>query len=258
MIRQLIVIVCCLVVSSSASNYIVGNYYEDASTCGGNSVAEVLLPMGKCIQVPDLSAYNITVPPVKSLTATCTQNADGSVKISAKGYASSSSCSGLGIPVPYTLPAGCNSGATMHCGDTSPETSKWPAAGIYFGDSSCAHFDAMASILPDTCTGASNGDSQGSEIITVSDTTIDGNVYTSLDCSGELAASVSKTKGVCEKVAPPSIESTIKIGTERERLAVELFANTLVLPLVHDNENNLQTSGASIFSLFNTADAIPL
>jgi hypothetical protein len=211
MFLKLIVVFAILAVVNSS--YLVANYYTDTASCASNLSAQAFLPMGKCISIPEIPAsLNIKVP-VKSLKSSCTQNADGSISTSNKGYATSSSCGGLGVPVKQDIPAGCSNGGLFTCmDDMSPTDSVaagWPAVGAYFGDSACGanNFDVQAAFAPDTCVTLSGKKGSGSVIATASADSLSVSAWKdATTCDGDATQTYALPLGQCQIVDMPSIQ----------------------------------------------------
>jgi len=244
------------------ANYVTGSFSMDLETCGGAPLAAAAIPMGKCIQVPDLSGMNITIPISGSMKATCQTNSDGSVHISAQVYATSSSCKGLGVPVKYDQ-AACDSGVAVTCSDTAMASGEesWPAMGLYFGQSSCAGYDAAMAVVPDTCEGASKDGSSGSAVVNLGDDSITTEYYYTEDCSGE-GTTVVRATGKCDKFeGKPGMAL---LGEElQDNHAVRFFRNVLLEPVAAMMGSAMGLrggklgSGASIYSYADAFKAIP-
>jgi hypothetical protein len=148
----------------------------------------------------------VTIP-FKSASFECVANGDGSVTLNVKAYVASSTCSGVMPAIPYTLDAGCQSGAIYACGSTSQAVANnWPAIAVYEGDSTCTSGPtAVAGFVPNVCNAgiSSDGTKQGSAIVTMTDTTLNANAYGSMDCTGDASHSLSAEVNVCSQMTPP-------------------------------------------------------
>lgn len=201
------------ILSVAFSSTLVANYYTDAVTCASGLSAQAFINMGKCIQIPEIPAsLNVTVP-FKSFKSDCTQNADGSIATANKIYAASSSCSGLGVPVKETIPAGCNNGGVFTCAadisQSDAVTKGWPAVGMFFGDSACksSSWDVQAAFAANTCVALSGKKGSGSVIVTPSDTEFDAKGWSGVaDCSGEPTKSYALPVGTCSPIALPGLK----------------------------------------------------
>jgi hypothetical protein len=202
-----IVLLICLAVSAKAG-FLTAGYHPDAA-CATEVNAEAYIPMDKCIQIPEIPGKSV---PAKSVKPKCTQNADGSIEVSGKAYATSSKCSGLGIPLKETIKAEdakCNNGAMITCVDAidtlAGMAGDWPSVGMYFGDASCAKYDVLAAFKKDTCTAIKSGDDTGSAKIADDGTNYDVSVYKGpTDCSGDPTKALTVPKNACTKMEVPS------------------------------------------------------
>ena len=217
MFLQLVVVLAILAISQVNAKFLVANYYTDTAACATGLSAQAFIPMGKCITIPVIPASLDVKVPVKSFKSECTQEADGSISTSNKGYATSSSCSGLGVPIKETIPAGCSTGGTFTCADDMSTmdsvTASWPAVAGYFGDSACAqgNWDVQAAFLADTCVTLSGKSGSGSVIATASADalTIQGWDGAST-CDGDATKSYALPLGTCQAVDVPAMTAQEK------------------------------------------------
>jgi hypothetical protein len=208
------VLLFAAIVAIANAGFLVANYYTDVATCSSGKSAQAMIPMGKCISIPEIPpSLNISVP-IKSFKSECTQNADGSIATSNKAYATSSSCSGLGVPVKESIPAGCNQGGLFTCvNDMAGEDSVvggWPAVGAYFGDSGCGagNFDVQAAFLANTCVTLSGKKGSGSVIVTPTDTDFTAKAWQdATTCDGPETKSYSVPIGTCQAVDIPAMKA---------------------------------------------------
>jgi hypothetical protein len=263
----MIAVVLFIVLSAAVrtdANYVTGSFSMDQETCGGTPLAAAAIPMGKCIQVPDLSGMNVTIPISGSMKATCETNADGSVHIAAQVYATSSACKGLGVPVKYDQ-ASCDTGVAVACSDVAIAAGEdtWPAMGVYFGDASCGAYDAAVAVVPDTCEGASKDDSSGSAVIHLGDDSISALYYSSDDCSGDGTAVETRT-ATCSKYEASKISAAL--GEEKlvDNYAMRLFREVLLTPIAAQlgsvvglRGGDRLGAGASIYSYADAFKALP-
>lgn len=263
MIAVVLVMVLVAAVRTDA-NYVTGSFSMDQEACGGTPIAAAAIPMGKCIQVPDLSGMNVTIPISGSMKATCETNADGSVHIAAQVYATSSACKGLGVPVKYDQ-ASCDTGVAVACSDVAIAAGEdtWPAMGVYFGDASCGAYDAAVAVVPDTCEGASKDDSSGSAVIHLGDDSISALYYSSEDCSGDGTAVETRT-ATCSKFEASKISAALGEETLVDNYAVRLFRDVLLTPIAAQlgsvvglRGGDRLGAGASIYSYADAFKALP-
>jgi hypothetical protein len=222
MMLQFIVLMAVLAVAFSSN--LVANYYTDVENCKTGLTAQAFIPMGKCIQVPDIPpSFNVSVP-FKSFKSECTQNADGSIATSNKIYAASTSCGGLGVPVKETIPAGCSTGGLFTCiADMSSSDSvvaAWPAVAAFFGDSSCGTWDVQAAFEPSTCVGISGKKGTGSLLVDVTATDMTAQGWDGVtDCSGAATKSYSIPIGACQQMALPTMKSAQHVEMYKSSLS---------------------------------------
>jgi hypothetical protein len=244
----LVVVLC--VISAVSAGVLQASFWTD-DQCAAASPLSLFVQMDSCIAAPKIPAsLNVSVDiPVKSLKASCTQNADGSIKIEGKGYATSSKCSGLGVPVKETLPAGCKDSLTYFCApDAStldPIANDWPSIGLYFGDSGCGTTDAMLSFQADTCVKTSDSESVQ---ITGSDTEYVATMYGDTTC-----ATQTKTENV------PKTQCLNLETMAAQDLAVSTFYRSLPWESFADKgvERPLQGGGADMYAFAATAKSVP-
>lgn len=217
MFMQFIVVIAILAIAQVQAGFLVANYYTDTESCATGLSAQAFIPMGKCITIPVIPASLDVKVPVKSFKSTCTQEADGSISTSNKGYATSSSCSGLGVPIKETIPAGCSTGGTFTCVDDmaamSSVTDSWPAVAGYFGDSSCGqgNWDVQAAFLADTCVTLSGKSGSGSVIATASADALTIQGWSGANtCDGDATKSYALSLGTCQAVDVPAMTAQEK------------------------------------------------
>lgn len=191
--------------------------------------------MGKCISIPEIPpSLNIKVP-VKSIKSSCTQNADGSISTSNKGYATSSSCGGLGVPVKQDIPAGCSSGGLFTCMDdmstTDAVVQNWPAVSAFFGDGACSvgGWDVQAAFAPDTCVTLSGKKGTGSVIAhaTAEELSIKG-WKDANTCDGDATKTYALPIGQCQPAEMPAIQSK-QMHQEAVAVFYHLFSTAMNL-----------------------------
>jgi len=210
MMLKFIVVMATLAVAFSSQ--LVANYFTDTVACQTGLTAQAFIPMGKCIQIPEIPpSLNVTIP-FKSFKSDCTQNADGSIATANKVYATSNSCGGLGVPVKETIPAGCSTGGLFTCmADMSTAdsvTQGWPAVGAYFGDSACGSWDVQAAFAPSTCVGLTGKKGSGSLLVDVTATDMTAQGWNGVtDCSGTATKAYSIPIGQCKQMALPSMKT---------------------------------------------------
>ena len=174
---------------------------------------------------------NLTIP-AKSFKSTCVQNSDGSISTSNLVYASKSDCSGFGVPINEDIPAGCQEGALLECTDdiTSSEslTNNWPAVGAYFGDSNCASYDLLFSMVLDTCAAYVEDDGHGYSVeLSEQDTTYELKVFEGVtDCSGTPAEDANVPEDQCMAVSYSEINKYQSQNTFYEE-TYKVFTNML-------------------------------
>jgi hypothetical protein len=254
---QLIVTLILCFVALSTSTLLTANYYNDA-TCTGESTLMGFIEMDKCLKAPDVSIFNMSSLPVKSLKASCTQNADGSIKIEGKGYAASGSCSGLGVPVKETIKPGCQNGGTFVCGADGgiAITNDWPSVGMYFGDSGCGSADAMMSFTLETCTSLKADDPSQSKSVKLSgtDTAYTATVYSDTACTTvEEQKDIPKT--TCLNIE--SLATSLGAYTFYQTLHTAGFGNEEVVKELAQEFEGLKGGGATIYAFAATAKTVP-
>jgi hypothetical protein len=230
-------IVVAAILAVAVSDFLVANYYLDVATCASGLSAQAAIPMSKCITMPEIPpSLNVTLP-LKSFKSTCTQQPDGSVLTTNKVYATSSSCSGVGVPVKETIPAGCQTGGVFTCvadwSTSEAVTKAWPAVGAYFGDSTCGAFDVQVGFASDTCVPLSGKKGSGSVKAVASATTLEAEAWSGVsDCSGAAKKTYSLPLGQCQAIDMPSIKSE----HQREFYKTSLHALSALLGSVIDIE----------------------
>jgi hypothetical protein len=202
------------VLAVANASFLVANYYTDVEACASGLSAQAYIPMGKCITLPEIPPSLDVKVPVKSFKSSCTQNADGSIETSNKGYATSSSCSGVGVPIKQSIPAGCSSGGTFQCVPdmtASDAIAKgWPAVGAYFGDSACGvgNWDVQAAFAPDTCVTLSGKKGTGSVIATATADSLSVQGWNgATTCDGTPSKTYELLMDTCQIVDMPSLHS---------------------------------------------------
>lgn len=271
MMLRFTVLMAVLAVAFSSS--LVANYYTDVVNCATGLTAQAFIPMGKCIQIPEIPpSLNVTIP-FKSFKSDCTQNADGSIATSNKVYATSNSCGGLGVPVKETIPAGCSTGGLFTCiadmAAADSVTSAWPAVAAFFGDSACGTWDVQAAFAPSTCVGLTGKKGTGSLLVDVTATDMTAKGWNGVtDCSGDASKSYAIPIGTCQQMAIPTMKNAQHV--EMYKSSLSAFATLLgravdleVSPALSawlstemsKSDNNLEGS-ASIFAKAGVAGQI--
>lgn len=255
----LITILISLLSVLSNAKWLTAKYFTDVTSCASGESANAFITMDKCIQVPTIPpSLNLTIP-FKSMKASCTQNADGSITAKINAYVTSSSCGGIGAPVTETIPAGCSDGGTFTCeaimSDSLSVTSKWPALGMYFGDSHCSTFDAMVATESDTCVAVSGKSETGSAIVSTTDTTFSASVYENImDCSGEAKQTVSIDTNKCTLAAIPAS----KTSSSEQAYESGMYAFTRLLAKIGMKFRSEPFKGtADVYVYAASADSVP-
>ena len=256
----LVKLVCVLcILGYVSSSYLQANYFTDTASCSATTkAAELYVPVNKCIAIPTIpSSFNITIPFNSFKISTCTVNADSSVSTKINVYASSSTCSGLGVPAPADLPAGCDNGGTFSCpasiASSESVTNNWPAVGTYFGDSACKSFDLMLAAVDNQCTTISE---DTSAILKDTDTSLNVGVYSAAACSGTPTKDLSMTKGSClnaNSLVPPQSTQLYEMALEN---IVSFFNKIGIKSIIGENEKKVEGS-ATVFVYGGNAKSIP-
>jgi hypothetical protein len=186
--------------------------------------------MGKCIKAPE-SEQKI---PFKSFSATCTQNADGSVTAKAKVFMTSSSCGGLGVSQTETIAPGCQ-----------------------FGDSGCSHMDVMAAFTANTCVAVTSDGKTGSAQIDDVDASYEAKVWEGVaDCSDSPKKQVSVPKDTCQPINTGVKTSTYYVALEKFS---HMLSHVTGCPKkLREQLGAFKGSGAPVYYYGNTADKVPV
>jgi hypothetical protein len=217
--------------------------------------------MDKCIKAPAVPEGQKALP-FSSMKASCTQNADGSIQVSAKVYLSSGSCSGVGAPVKETIAAGCQDGGSFKCvadmSGASSVSESWPAVGAFFGDSACNHMDVMAAFKANTCAGMSSKDKAGSVQIDNASDSYEGKVWQDVtDCSGEPTKQVTIPKETCQPINTGVATSTYGHALEKWTHMMSK-ATGCHKKIEKELGVNKVGSGAPVYYYGTTADKVPM
>jgi hypothetical protein len=246
-----------VVLQTVCADYLQANYFTEADTCGGAKLAEAFIPMGKCIKAPE-SEQKI---PFKSFTATCTQNADGSVTAKAKVFMTSSSCSGMGVSQTETIAPGCQSGGTFQCvpdfNSADSVKGAWPAIGAAFGDADCSHMDVMAAFTANTCVAVTSDGKAGSAQIDDADASYEAKVWEgATDCSDSPKKQVSIPKDTCQPINTGVKTSTYYVALEKFS---HMLSHVTGCPeKLREQLGAFKGSGAPVYYYGNTADKVPV
>ena len=250
-----------VIVRSSSSSFIVGSYFTDTSSCASGLASEAVIAMDKCMMIPSIPpSFNLTIP-FSSMKASCTQNADGSIAVKLQAYAASSSCSGLGVPITETIPAGCSDGGAFSCkvsvAQEDAVTAAWPALGLYFGDAACKTFDVMVSGEENKCVGITSDESTSSLVVSSTATSLTTKAFNSIDCSGAAAKEVSINKDSCTTASAGIMSREAQQAHEQQMRKVLALFGTLGLKAAPAAGTGVKASSATVYMYGETANKVP-